>query len=492
MKGFKLDLYLSNLIIFRKQMKKKLLSIILALSLFLVAISFLPSKAFADSELTPDEGHDLIALKDGAKAVLSSEMDGSDGGDYYWWGSKSQQLRVFKNGLTISGTTNTEVIRLMSNVTEITIDNLSISVPENSEDPAIYFWNTGENCELTVKGSNSLSTGIAGILCMRSIKIMGDGDLTLGGQIGVSAPVMTLDCSGTIIADGSLNGFRAVDGFTVTANTGKAVSYGNDDTYGAIYSENPAIDSNIIITCSTDYQAAEESMTSEGAFDTNSYSIKIDDNVAKSVLIACPHNITNGTASNANGTILIPESAKLGDLITVTVNPSEGYLLKSLTYNDGVVDHEIIKDETSGNYQFVMPSKTVTVTATFELSHVHNFVKHDEIEPSKKSAGCKEYYECDCGEIYENKEHTVKIDDLSSWKAEGGNGYLAPKGGANLTWLWIILGILFLLIIVYVVVFFIWKKNEELPSALAFLGFLVPSFKAINNSLFKKKEEKAE
>ncbi len=70
------------------------------------------------------------------------------------------------------------------------------------------------------------------------------------------------------------------------------------------------------------------------------------------------------------------------------------------------------------------------------------------------------------------------------------NGTYTAKKGANLTWLWILLGVLGLLIVLYVVFFFVWKKKEELPDALAFLGFLEPSYKAINNALFKKKDDK--
>ena len=54
-----------------------------------------------------------------------------------------------------------------------------------------------------------------------------------------------------------------------------------------------------------------------------------------------------------------------GETVTVTVSPDDGYMLATLTYNDGS-DHDI-----KGNKSFMMPQADVTVSATFEeISYV--------------------------------------------------------------------------------------------------------------------------
>jgi len=72
--------------------------------------------------------------------------------------------------------------------------------------------------------------------------------------------------------------------------------------------------------------------------------------------------ITDGTAEDANGTIEISEGAKLGDTVTITVNPSTGYILDTLTVSGGVTPTA----GSNNTYTFVATEKTYTVTATFK------------------------------------------------------------------------------------------------------------------------------
>ncbi len=55
-----------------------------------------------------------------------------------------------------------------------------------------------------------------------------------------------------------------------------------------------------------------------------------------------------------------------GDTVTLTVVPENGYVLKSLKYNDGT-DHDIVADA-QGAYKFTMPNTAVTVVAVFAPS----------------------------------------------------------------------------------------------------------------------------
>ena len=76
---------------------------------------------------------------------------------------------------------------------------------------------------------------------------------------------------------------------------------------------------------------------------------------------------TVGKATMTNGDVTIdPTTATAGTTVTLTVNPAEGYRLKSgtlkATYNDGSASQELaITDNT-----FIMPAYAVTVSAEFE------------------------------------------------------------------------------------------------------------------------------
>lgn len=79
------------------------------------------------------------------------------------------------------------------------------------------------------------------------------------------------------------------------------------------------------------------------------------------------------------------------------------------------------------NYNTASCQITVTVT------HTHNLKLVNGQAPQKGIAGWKDYYECICGELYEDVAGSVLIPDLAVWKAEGGNGYLAPLTPAKYT-----------------------------------------------------------
>lgn len=43
-------------------------------------------------------------------------------------------------------------------------------------------------------------------------------------------------------------------------------------------------------------------------------------------------------------------------------------------------------------------------------------------------AGTKAYYQCECGAAYEDEDCETPIENLETWKAENGGGYIPPKG----------------------------------------------------------------
>ena len=278
-------------------MKKKLISLALAL---IMVLSLFSVTAFADNP-----PHDLTVTKDGGAAVEGTK-DSHEGADYYWDDSNWEEygfatLCILSNGLTVSGTTTTNVIRteedLEEDVTNLTISNLSIQAPDVDEDSGICFTAEDGSCTLNVKGSNTLTTLASGIGCDTSLTITGDGDLTLGGDTGAYVGGdLTLDCSGTVTVTGTTAGIICFKNLIVTANTGKVIVYGEGiEGYGGAiitYNESPElnIDPSLVMTGSTTYLAPEEEITGEtesvhdGEYEYNI--VKTGDEVALSVLIA--------------------------------------------------------------------------------------------------------------------------------------------------------------------------------------------------------------
>lgn len=58
--------------------------------------------------------------------------------------------------------------------------------------------------------------------------------------------------------------------------------------------------------------------------------------------------------------------------------------------------------------------------------HIHDPKIVSGKEPTEKESGWKDYYECECGEFFEDEAATVPIPDIDKWKEKGGKGYLAP------------------------------------------------------------------
>jgi len=85
------------------------------------------------------------------------------------------------------------------------------------------------------------------------------------------------------------------------------------------------------------------------------------------------YSITNETASDANGTVTVPEWAKPGDTVTVTVTPKDNnYGLEKLTYTDA--DNNTVEIE---NNQFTMPESKVTINATFKYTGTYDITVND-------------------------------------------------------------------------------------------------------------------
>ena len=82
------------------------------------------------------------------------------------------------------------------------------------------------------------------------------------------------------------------------------------------------------------------------------------------VLNTNPHYTVTIADGIENGVVTSDVSrADAGQTVTLTVTQKEGYLIDTVSYNDGS-DHEITP--VKGTYRFIMPAGNVTVTATFK------------------------------------------------------------------------------------------------------------------------------
>lgn len=79
--------------------------------------------------------------------------------------------------------------------------------------------------------------------------------------------------------------------------------------------------------------------------------------------MAIADDITNGTVE------VEPTSAQAGDIVTLTVNPADGYVLDALTVTaeNATAPTPV---ETNGKYTFTMPASNVTVRATLPLATI--------------------------------------------------------------------------------------------------------------------------
>ncbi len=59
------------------------------------------------------------------------------------------------------------------------------------------------------------------------------------------------------------------------------------------------------------------------------------------------------------------------------------------------------------------------------VNHTHSLTKVNGQEPTETISGWKDYFECSCGALYEDADGVTSIDNLETWKAEGGNGYIS-------------------------------------------------------------------
>lgn len=76
---------------------------------------------------------------------------------------------------------------------------------------------------------------------------------------------------------------------------------------------------------------------------------------------------------------------------------------------------------------------TVSCKVKIKVTHTHNPVKVNGQAATETASGWKDYYKCDCDALFEDKNGTTPIENLDTWKAEGGNGYIPPLAPKSYT-----------------------------------------------------------
>lgn len=117
--------------------------------------------------------------------------------------------------------------------------------------------------------------------------------------------------------------------------------------------------------------------------------------------------------------------------------------------DDGTIGEMIVSEDISdtlNNINKVIVASTAPPGPIPDITHIHTPELQEGLLPTYDASGFMPYYKCTdetCGRYFENEACTTEITDIDAWKAEGGNGYLAPlekpeyviTSGANSKWI---------------------------------------------------------
>ena len=101
----------------------------------------------------------------------------------------------------------------------------------------------------------------------------------------------------------------------------------------------------------------------------------------------------------------------------------------SATVTSETVDPECsTKGSTTYTLTVTYDGKTYTATNVVELAALgHNIIPVKGQAATTQASGYLNYFECqNCHACYEDENGETPISDIAAWKAEGGNGYIAP------------------------------------------------------------------
>ena len=178
------------------------------------------------------------------------------------------------------------------------------------------------------------------------------------------------------------------------------------------------------------------SLTDNKAVNAGSYTanITVDANKTASfdfeITKATPYIKTNPAPNDIDLGRKLSESTLSGGYVQVSsTNTTQVGGLFEWTNPDtvpGLDDSEVTEYDVTFTPADTNNFNTVSCKVKIKVNHTHAPVKVNGQAATETASGWKDYYKCDCGALFEDENGTSLIDSLDTWKAEGGNGYIAP------------------------------------------------------------------
>ena len=176
--------------------------------------------------------------------------------------------------------------------------------------------------------------------------------------------------------------FRRYYDVTAAQTTGGSVSvnpttymYGETVTVSVAEDDEYALESLVIKYTPANGQETTENITSTKSFEMPQADVTVSATFKYVPPVVVPDTYKVNVSSTTGGSAWADKytDLKAGDLVTVYVQPSDGYYLKSLTVGGEDVTNLVTWDwywnwyySRTGTYSFLMPAKNVNVVATFD------------------------------------------------------------------------------------------------------------------------------
>ena len=149
--------------------------------------------------------------------------------------------------------------------------------------------------------------------------------------------------------------------------------------------------------------------------------------------VAIPTTDTTGTQVTTEPVVTTTNGGETETTTTQGESPATHTYVKH-TANDatctsaGNIEYYTCDDEGFAGKFFVKEGDVYTEVTSVSVNALgHTLEAKDGLAAGEKTAGYKSYYECSrCHEYFEDENGTTPISNLAAWKAEGGDGYIAP------------------------------------------------------------------
>ena len=247
---------------------------------------------------------------------------------------------VGDDGKPISGTTVEKESGIIFENGEGTVhgnvtlrEDLTIGANESLDIPNGASLTIPEDTTLTNNGAITNS----GTLINNGTLTIGQGGSLTGNQVQYTVTMLT-DGSGSASAS------------TTAAEEGEIITLTASPSSGYHFERWEVVSGGVTIS-GNQFTMPAQPVTVRAVFESNPY---------------IPPTYAVTTPDPANGTVTVsPSRASSGRTVTITTQPAPGYELESLTVLDSRGSEIALTDQGDGKYTFTMPSRKVTVQASF-------------------------------------------------------------------------------------------------------------------------------